>query len=152
MSAEAKLAELKLTLPTVPTPVANYVPFKRVGDVIYLSGQGPRKPDGGYHLGKVGRDVTVEQAYEHAKIVGLGLLAAAKMAAGSLDKVEVIKVLGMVNGVPEFADQPKVINGCSDLFVAVLGDRGRHARSAVGMGSLPNGMTVEIEAIMRVVE
>jgi enamine deaminase RidA (YjgF/YER057c/UK114 family) len=152
MSADAKLAELKLTLPTVPTPVANYVPFKRDGNTIYLSGQGPRKPDGGYHLGKVGRDVTVEQAYEHAKIVGLGLLAAAKMAAGSLDKVEVIKVLGMVNGVPEFADQPKVINGCSDLFVAVLGDRGRHARSAVGMGSLPNGMTVEIEAIMRVVE
>jgi enamine deaminase RidA (YjgF/YER057c/UK114 family) len=152
MSADAKLAELKLTLPTVPTPIATYVPFKRDGNTIYLSGQGPRKPDGGYHLGKVGRDVTVEQAYEHAKIVGLGLLAAAKMAAGSLDKVEVIKVLGMVNGVPEFADQPKVINGCSDLFVAVLGDRGRHARSAVGMGSLPNNMTVEIEAIMRVVE
>jgi enamine deaminase RidA (YjgF/YER057c/UK114 family) len=152
VSADAKLAELKLTLPTVPTPIANYVPFKRVGDVIYLSGQGPRKPDGGYHLGKVGRDVTIEQAYEHAKIVGLGLLAAAKMAAGSLDQVEVIKVLGMVNGVPEFADQPKVINGCSDLFVAVLGDRGRHARSAVGMGSLPNNMTVEIEAIMRVVD
>jgi enamine deaminase RidA (YjgF/YER057c/UK114 family) len=152
MSAEAKLAELKLTLPTVPTPVATYVPFKRDGNTIYLSGQGPRKPDGGYHLGKVGRDVTVEQAYEHAKIVGLGLLAAAKMAAGSLDKVEVIKVLGMVNGVPEFADQPNVINGCSDLFVAVLGDRGRHARSAVGMGSLPNNMTVEIEAIMRVVD
>jgi enamine deaminase RidA (YjgF/YER057c/UK114 family) len=152
MSADAKLAELKLTLPTVPTPIATYVPFKRDGNTIYLSGQGPRKPDGGYHLGKVGRDVTVEQAYEHAKIVGLGLLAAAKMAAGSLDKVEVIKVLGMVNGVPEFADQPKVINGCSDLFVAVLGDRGRHARSAVGMGSLPNNMTVEIEAIMRVVD
>jgi enamine deaminase RidA (YjgF/YER057c/UK114 family) len=152
MSAEAKLADLKLTLPTVPTPIANYVPFKRVGDVIYLSGQGPRKPDGGYHLGKVGRDVTVEQAYEHARIVGLGLLAAAKMAAGSLDKVEVIKVLGMVNGVPEFADQPKVINGCSDLFVAVLGERGRHARSAVGMGSLPNQITVEVEAVMRVVE
>jgi enamine deaminase RidA (YjgF/YER057c/UK114 family) len=152
MSADTKLAELKLTLPTVPTPVANYVPFKRDGNTIYLSGQGPRKPDGGYHLGKVGRDVTVEQAYEHAKIVGLGLLAAAKMATGSLDKVEVIKVLGMVNGVPEFADQPKVINGCSDLFVAVLGDRGRHARSAVGMGSLPNNMTVEVEAVMRVVE
>ena len=152
MSAEAKLAELKLTLPTVPTPIATYVPFKRDGNTIYLSGQGPRKPDGSYHLGKVGRDVTVEQAYEHAKIVGLGLLAAARMAAGSLDKVEVVKVLGMVNGVPEFADQPKVINGCSDLFVAVLGDRGRHARSAVGMGSLPNNMTVEIEAIMRVVD
>lgn len=152
MSADAKLTELKLTLPSVPTPVATYVPFKRDGNTIYLSGQGPRKPEGGYHVGKVGRDVTVEQAYEHAKIVGLGLLAAAKMAAGSLDKIEVIKVLGMVNGVPEFADQPKVINGCSDLFVAVLGDRGRHARSAVGMGSLPNNMTVEIEAIMRVID
>ncbi len=152
MTAEEKLAQLGLQLPAVPTPVANYVPFKRDGHVIYLSGQGPRKPDGGFHLGKVGRDVTVEQAYEHAKLTGLGLLAAAKLAAGSLDKVEVLKVLGMVNGVPEFADQPKVINGCSDLFVAVLGDRGRHARSSVGMGSLPNGMTVEIEAVMRVVE
>jgi enamine deaminase RidA (YjgF/YER057c/UK114 family) len=96
--------------------------------------------------------VTVEQAYEHAKIVGLGLLAAAKAAAGSLDKVEVIKLLAMVNAVPEFTDQPKVINGCSDLLVAVLGERGRHARSAIGMGSLPNNMTVEIEAVMRVVE
>jgi enamine deaminase RidA (YjgF/YER057c/UK114 family) len=152
MSAEAKLAELKLTLPIVPTPVANYVPFKRDGNTIYLSGQGPRKPDGGYHLGKVGRDVTVEQAYGHASIVGLGLLAAAKMAAGSLDKVEVIKVLGMVNGVPEFADQPKVINGCSDLFVEVFGERGKHARSAVGMGSLPVNIPVEIEAVMRVVD
>ena len=111
MSAEDKLAALGLTLPSVPTPVANYVPFKRDGHVIYLSGQGPRKPDGSLHLGKVGRDVTVEQAYEHAKLVGLGLLAAAKLAAGSLDKVEVLKVLGMVNGIPEFTDQPKVING-----------------------------------------
>ena len=152
MSAEAKLSELKLALPSVPTPVANYVPFKRAGDIIYLSGQGPRKPDGSLYTGKVGRDVTVEQAYEHAKLIGLGLLAAAKMAAGSLDKVEVLKLLGMVNGVPDFADQPKVINGCSDLLVAVLGERGRHARSAVGMGSLPNGMTVEIEAVMRVVD
>ena len=152
MSAEENLKKLGLTLPSVPTPVANYVPFKRDGHVIYLSGQGPRKPDGSLITGKVGRDVTVEQAYEHAKLVGLGLLAAAKAAAGSLDKVEVLKVLGMVNGVPEFGDQPKVINGCSDLLVAVLGDRGRHARSAVGMGSLPGNITVEIEAVMRVVE
>jgi enamine deaminase RidA (YjgF/YER057c/UK114 family) len=152
MSPEDKLKELGLTLPTVPTPVANYVPFKRAGDVVYLSGQGPRKPDGSFHVGKVGRDVTWEEAYEHAKLTGLGLLAAARMAAGSLDKVEILKVLGMVNGVPEFADQPKVINGCSDLFVAVLGERGRHARSAVGMGSLPNGMTVEIEAVIHIVE
>ena len=150
MSAEDKLAELKLTLPSVPTPVANYVPFKRAGDIIYLSGQGPRKPDGSLYTGKVGRDVTVEQAYEHAKLIGLGLLAAAKMAAGSLDKVEVLKLLGMVNGVPDFADQPKVINGCSDLLVAVLGERGRHARSAVGMAELPFGMAVEIEAIVAV--
>ena len=151
MSAEAKLAALGLKLPEVPAPVANYVPFKRDGNTIYLSGQGPRKPDGSYHIGKVGRDFTVEQAYEHAKITALGLLAAARIAAGSLDKVEVLKVLGMVNGVPEFGDQPKVINGCSDLFVAVLGERGRHARSAVGMGSLPNNMSVEIEAVMRIV-
>jgi enamine deaminase RidA (YjgF/YER057c/UK114 family) len=152
MSAEQKLAELGLKLPAVPTPVANYVPFKRDGHVIYLAGQGPRKADGGLITGKVGKDVTVEEAYEHAKIIGLQLLAAAKLAAGDLDKVEVLKVLGMVNAVPEFKDQPKVINGCSDLFVAVLGERGRHARSAVGMGSLPGQITVEIEAVMRVVE
>ena len=152
MSAEDKLRELGLTLPNVPTPLANYVPFRRDGNTIYFSGQGPRKPDGSYHAGKVGRDVTWEEAYGHAKITALGLLAAARMAAGSLDRVEVLKVFGMVNAMPEFADQPKVINGCSDLLVQVLGERGRHARSAVGMGSLPNGMTVEIEAVIRVVE
>ena len=152
MSPEAKLAKLGLVLPAVPTPVANYVPFKRDGTTIYLSGQGPRRADGSMCTGKVGRDVTVEQAYEHARLVGLGLLAAAKLAAGDLGKVEVLKLLGMVNGTPEFTDQPKVINGCSDLFVQVLGERGRHARSAVGMGSLPGNITVEIEAILRVVE
>jgi len=152
MSAEQKLAELGLTLPPLPKPVGNYVPFKRAGDLIFLSGQGPRRPDGSTITGKVGRDVTIEEAYEHAKLIGLGLLAAAKLAAGDLDKIEVLKVLGMVNAIPEFKDQPKVINGCSDLFVAVLGERGRHARSAVGMGSLPNQITVEIEAVMHVVE
>jgi enamine deaminase RidA (YjgF/YER057c/UK114 family) len=153
MSAEDNLKKLGLTLPEIPKPLANYVPWKRDGNTIYLSGQGPRRNDGTMHVGKVGKDVTIEQAYEHAKLVGLGLLAAAKDAAGgSLDKVEVLKVLGMVNAMPEFTDQPKVINGCSDLFVHVLGERGRHARSAVGMGSLPNQITVEIEAVMRVVE
>ncbi len=152
MSAEQKLAELGLVLPKLAAPVANYVPFKRDGHVIYLSGQGPRHADGTLLTGKVGLDVTAETAYEHAKLVGLGLLAAAKLAAGDLDKIEVLKVLGMVNAVPEFGQQPMVINGCSDLFVAVLGERGRHARSAVGMGSLPGGITVEIEAVMRVVE
>jgi enamine deaminase RidA (YjgF/YER057c/UK114 family) len=152
MKAEEKLAQLGLTLPDVPKPVANYVPFKRDGQVIYLSGQGPRRADGTWLTGKVGRDVSVAEAYEHAKLVGLGLLAVAKRAAGDLDKVEVLKVLGMVNSTPEFGDQPQVINGCSDLFVAVLGNRGIHARSAVSMGSLPKGITVEIEAVMRVVD
>ncbi len=151
MTPEEKLAKLGLTLPTVPAPIANYVPFKRDGNTIYLSGQGPRRPDGSMCTGKVGRDVTVEQAYEHARLVGLGLLAAAKLAAGDLSKVEVLKLLGMVNGIPDFADQPKVINGCSDLFVEILGERGRHARSAVGMGSLPGNISVEIEAIIKIV-
>jgi enamine deaminase RidA (YjgF/YER057c/UK114 family) len=153
MSAEENLKKLGLTLPNVPTPVANYVPWKRDGNTIYLSGQGPRDKDGKHITGTVGKDVTVERAYELAQLVGLNLLAAAKAAAGgSLEKVEVLKVLGMVNAVPGFGDQPKVINGCSDLFVNVLGDRGRHARSAVGMGSLPVNIPVEIEAIMRVVD
>jgi enamine deaminase RidA (YjgF/YER057c/UK114 family) len=150
MSAEENLKALGLTLPPVATPVANYVRWKRAGDLVFLSGQGPRRPDGSIATGKVGHNVTVEEAYGHARLTGLGLLAAMKDAAGDLDKVEVIKLLGMVNAVPEFGEQPQVINGCSDLLVAVLGERGRHARSAVGMGSLPGGMTVEIEAIIRV--
>jgi enamine deaminase RidA (YjgF/YER057c/UK114 family) len=150
MTPEAKLAEMGLSLPQIPKPVANYVSFKISGDTLYLSGQGPRRNDGTMMTGKVGKDVTVEQAYEHARLVGLGLLAAARAAAGDLGRIEVLKVLGMVNAVPDFTDHPKVINGCSDLFVAVLGDRGRHARSAVGMGSLPMNISVEIEAVMRI--
>lgn len=150
MNPDDRLKELGLDLPELATPLANYVPFKRDGAIAYLSGQGPRRPDGSYPTGKVGRDVTVEEAYGHARTTGLGLLAAAKAAAGDLGKVEFLKLLGMVNAVPDFADQPKVINGCSDLLVAVLGERGRHARSAVGLGSLPNNMTVEIEAVIRI--
>ena len=152
MTPEEKLRSLGLELPPAPKPLANYVPFRLDGKTLYLSGQGPRKPDGSMHTGKVGRDVTWEQAYQHARLVGLGLLSVAKAAAGDLSRVEVLKVLGMVNGVPEFGDHPKVINGCSDLFVEILGDRGRHARSAVGMGSLPNQITVEVEAVMRIVD
>ena len=152
MTPEAKLASMGLVLPEIPKPVGTYVPFKVSGDTLYLSGQGPRRADGSFVTGKVGRDVTIEQAQEAARLVGLGLLAAAKAAAGELSRVEVLKVLGMVNAVPEFTDQPKVINGCSDLFVAVLGERGRHARSAVGMGSLPMGISVEIEAVLRIHE
>jgi enamine deaminase RidA (YjgF/YER057c/UK114 family) len=150
MTPEAKLEAMGLSLPQLPTPIGNYVSFKRHGDTLYLSGQGPRRSDGSMATGKVGREVSVEQAYEHAKLVGLGLLAAAKAAAGELAKVEVLKVLGMVNAVPEFTEQPRVINGCSDLIVAVLGERGKHARSAVGMGSLPMNISVEIEAVMRI--
>ncbi|MBM3554883.1 MAG: RidA family protein [Alphaproteobacteria bacterium] len=151
MSAEARLKELGIVLPQGPKPVANYIPFRLHRGTLYLSGQGPRTPEGGFKTGKVGGDVTIEQAYEHARMVGLGLLAITRQALGSLDRVEaVVKLLGMVNGVPDFKDQPKVINGCSDLLVEVFGEAGRHARSAVGMGSLPNNITVEIEAIFAV--
>jgi enamine deaminase RidA (YjgF/YER057c/UK114 family) len=152
MTPEEKLKALGLTLPPLRTPIANFVPFKLDGKTIYVSGQGPARPDGSYYVGKVGRDFTWQEAYEHAKLVGLGLLAAAKAAAGDLARVETLKLLGMVNATPDFGDPPKVINGCSDLLVEVLGERGRHARSAVGMASLPNGMSVEIEAVMRIVD
>lgn len=151
MSAEERLKALGLTLPPYGGPAGTYVPVKRDGHVLYLAGQGPRRADGTYPTGKVGRDVTIEEAYEHAKLTGLNLLSVAAEVAGGLDRLEVLKVFGMVNAMPDFADHPKVINGCSDLFVEILGERGRHARSAIGMGSLPNGMTVEIEAVMRVV-
>src|SRR5262249_10589427 len=120
---EQKLADLGFTLPVYRGPAANYVPFKRDGGVIYLSGQGPRRPDGSYITGKVGREVSQEEAYEHARIVALGLLSVAKMAAGDLGKIEVLKVFGMVNAAPDFASHPKVINGCSDLLVEILGER-----------------------------
>lgn len=150
MSAEDRLKELGLDLPAAAAPMANYIRFKRAGDLIFLAGQGPRLADGSIPNGVVGKDFTVEEAYGFARLTGLGLLATMKEACGSLDKVEVIKLLGMVNAVSGFTQQPEVINGCSDLLVAVLGENGRHARSAVGMGSLPGNMPVEIEAVVRV--
>ena len=150
MGAEDKLKAMGRALSATPKPLANYVSYKKVSDFVFLSGQDPYRADGSLAKGKVGRDVTVEQAYEHAKLVGLGLLAAAKAAASSLDRVEVVKVLGMVNAAPEFTQAAQVINGCSDLFVAVFGENGRHARSAVGMSSLPENITVEIEVVIRV--
>ncbi|SEP46221.1 Enamine deaminase RidA, house cleaning of reactive enamine intermediates, YjgF/YER057c/UK114 family [Methylobacterium sp. ap11] len=151
MTPEQKLAELGLTLPQVPVPVANYVPYRIVGDLLYLSGQGPKRPDGTYRRGRLGRDATIEEAYADAQLAGLQLLAVAKAALGDLSRITaVVKLLGMVNAEPDFADHPKVINGCSDLLVDVLGEAGRHARSAVGMGSLPNAMTVEVEAILQI--
>ena len=150
MTPEAKLVSMGLTLPDIPSPMANYVPFKICGDVLYLSGQGPRRNDGSMMVGKVGLNVTAEQAYEHAKLVGLGLLAAAKAAAGELSKIEVLKVLGMVNAVPEFTDQPKVINGASDFLVAALGDKGRHARTTIGVPALPADAAVEVEGMFEI--
>lgn len=149
MSPEQKLAELGITLPKVPTPIANYVSCRQVGNLLYLSGQGARQPDGTISKGKLGRDRTIEQGYADARQIGLQLLATVKQTVGSLDRIAgIVKLLGMVNAEPDFGDHPKVINGCSDLLVEVLGERGKHARSAVGMGSLPGGMAVEIEAII----
>jgi enamine deaminase RidA (YjgF/YER057c/UK114 family) len=151
VSAEKRLKELGIDLGVVSAPVANYVNAVRTGNLLFLAGKGPRAVNGKRPQGKVGREYTAEEAYQHARTVGLDLLAVMRAELGSLDKVvRVVKMLGMVNAVPEFQDHPKVINGCSDLFVEVLGEAGKHARSAVGMGSLPMGIPVEIEVIVEV--
>jgi enamine deaminase RidA (YjgF/YER057c/UK114 family) len=148
---EAKLKELGIELPAVAPPVANYVNAVRTGNLIFLAGKGPNKPEGGYITGKVGADLTIEQGYEAARLTGINQLAALKAELGNLNKVKrIVKVLGMVNAAPEFTDHPKVINGYSDLMVEVFGDRGKHARAAVGMGSLPTNIAVEIEMIVEV--
>ena len=149
LTPEARLAALDIVLPPAPPPIARFANAKRVGDVLYLSGQTPRRPDGSVISGVVGADVTPAEAYHHARLAGLTLLAVARAALGTLDAVEgVAKLLGMVRATPDFADHPGVIDGCSDLFVEVFGSHGVHARSAVGMGSLPMQATVEIEAIL----
>jgi enamine deaminase RidA (YjgF/YER057c/UK114 family) len=150
-SIDQRLQQLGITLPDTPTPMANYVPYTRTGNLLFLSGQGPRVGAKEFKTGKVGSDVTAEEAYDDARLVGIQLLAVAKHALGDLGRVRrVVKLLGLVNGTPEFQKQPQVINGCSDLFVEVFGDAGRHARSAIGAGSLPGNITVEIEAIFEV--
>lgn len=148
---DARLQELDIVIPSAPKPVANYVPAVRTGNLLYLSGQGPRDAQGQLKTGKVGADVSVEDAYQHARLVGIQLLAAAKDALdGDLSRVRrVVKLLGLVNGAPGFENHPQVINGCSDLFVAVFDEAGRHARSAIG-AHLPGNITVEIEAILEV--
>jgi enamine deaminase RidA (YjgF/YER057c/UK114 family) len=149
---DTRLKELGIELPETPAPMANYVPFVQTGQLLFLSGQGPRYGANQFHKGKVGKDVSAEEAYKHARLVGIQLLAAARSALnGDLTRVKrVVKLLGFVNGTPEFDKQPQVINGCSDLLVEVFGERGRHARSALGSGSLPNNITVEIEAILEI--
>jgi len=152
MSAEARIKELGLSLPQPPEPGGNYIPGVRVGNLLYLSGHGPSRVDGvPAARGKVGRDLSVEEAYKVARDVGINLLGTARSLLGSLDKVKrVVKVLGMVNSAEGFGDQPKVINGFSDLMVEVFGENGRHARSAVGMAELPSSIPVEIEMILEV--
>lgn len=148
MSAERKLVQLGLQLPPAPAPSGNYVPWKKAGGLLYLSGVGPHTPDG-YVTGIVGGDLSVEQGYNGARACGLVLLAHMRAALGSLDHVaEIVKVLGMVRCAPDFGKQPEVINGCTDLFVELFGEAGRPARSAVGMIALPRGIAVEIEAIV----
>ena len=152
MSAEARIAELKLELPEAPVPVAVYKPLVIVGNLAYVSGHGPKKLDGSLITGQVGMELTLDQGKLAARQVGLGILATLRKHLGSLDHVKrVIKVLGMVNSASDFYDHPKVINGCSELFADVWGpDHGVGARSAVGMGPLPGNIAVEIEAIFEI--
>jgi enamine deaminase RidA (YjgF/YER057c/UK114 family) len=151
MSPYGHLATLGIVLPPAPPPIANFVTHVQEGSLLFLSGQGPREANGRLHTGKVGADVSVADAYAHARLTGINLLAVMHAALGDLSRVRrVVKLLGMVNAVPDFADHPAVINGCSDLFNAVFGDAGPHARSAVGFASLPGGISVEIEAIIAV--
>jgi enamine deaminase RidA (YjgF/YER057c/UK114 family) len=149
MSIDARLKELGIELPNAPEPVGNYVSSVLAGNFLFMSGCGPRRPEGGSLRGKVGKDMDVDEAYQAARLAGINMLAGAKNKLGSLDRVkQVVKVLGMVNAVPEFEQHPKVINGFSDLMVEVFGDAGRGARSAVGMGSLPFQIPVEVEMIL----
>jgi enamine deaminase RidA (YjgF/YER057c/UK114 family) len=152
MKIEQRLKDLGITLPETGGPIGNYVHAKRAGNLLYLSGKGPPEIGGRMPRGKLGAGMSVDEGYRHARGVGLVLIAAMQDAlGGDLDRVEdIVKVLGMVNTVPDFEDHPKVVNGCSDLFVEVFGEPGRHARSAVGMSSLPGGIPVEIEVIVAI--
>ncbi len=148
---ERKLADMGFELPPPSPPVANYVGAVVAGDLVFVSGHGPVRHGQLAYRGKLGRDLTTAQGYEAARLVMLNCLASLKAAIGDLDRVQrIVKLLGMVNGVPEFSEQPQVINGASDLLVAIYGDRGKHARSAVGMGSLPANIPVEIEMIVQI--
>ena len=150
MDVESKLQELGVELPSAATPMANYVPAVRSGDLVFLSGHGPIGKDG-LITGKLGTDLTVEEGYRAARVVAIGLLGSLKAIVGDLDKVRrIVKLLGMVNCDPAFRDHPQVINGASDLLVEAFGDRGKHARSAVGMNALPLDIAVEIEMIVEV--
>jgi len=151
MSVEERLRELGIELPEPPPPVGNYLGAVTVGNLVFLSGHGPRSASGEYSSGKVGGELTPEQGQEEARQVGLNMLATLRAEIGDLDRVRrVVKVLGMVNAAPDFRNHPKVIDGFSDLMVEVFGEKGRGARSAVGMGSLPFQIPVEVEMIVEI--
>jgi enamine deaminase RidA (YjgF/YER057c/UK114 family) len=150
MAADDRIAELKLELPKPPKPAGVYVPTVQVGNMLYVSGHGPLRSDGTMMTGRVGMDLTEEEGRVAARQVGLTILATVRAALGTLNKIErVVKVLGMVNATPDFQKHPSVINGFSQLMVDVFGENGRGARSAVGMGSLPNNIPVEVEVIFQ---
>lgn len=148
---ESKLHELGIELKTPSTPAASYVHAVRTGNLLFLAGKGPKKPDGKNIVGKLGADLTIEEGYEAARFAGINQLAVLKSELGNLNKVKrIVKVKGMVNATLDFKDQSKVINGYSDLMVSIFGEKGKHARAAVGMGSLPGNMAVEVEMIVEV--
>ena len=148
-SPAENLQKMGIVLPKPTSPIANYVKYVQTGNLLFLSGHGPSKADGTYLVGKLGTDLTIAQGAEAAKLTGINLLATLQAAVGDLNKVKrIVKVLGFVNANNDFTDQPKVMNGFSDLMVAVFGDKGRHARSAIGTNSLPNNMAVEIEMVV----
>ena len=148
---EDNLIKAGIILPKVSSPIANYINVVRVGNLLFLSGKGPLKSDGSYIVGKLGQDITIENGYEAARLVAINQLAVLKNELGELSKIkQVVKVLGLVNSAATFYDQPKVMNGFSDLMVLILGDKGKHARSAIGTNTLPNNMAVEVEIIVEV--
>jgi len=148
---EERLRKLNLDLPSVPSPLGRFVHGVQHGNLLYLSGQGPLLANGLLAQGKVGADVSLDEAIEHARFVGLVLVSAMRELTGSLDRIDrIVKVLGLINAVPDFQNHPQVINGCSNLFHEIFAERGEHARSAIGVSSLPNGISVEIEAIVAI--
>lgn len=151
MSAEARLKEMDIALPEVPGPIGNFVPGVLHNGLLYMSGEGPLIDLQTSATGVVGKDVSVEEAYQHARLTGLAMLSSVRLILGSLDRVDrILSVHGMINAVPDFKQHPKVMNGFSDLMVQLFGENGRHARAAVGMGSLPDGITLEVTAIFAV--
>ena len=147
-----RIKELGITLPESPSPVANYIPVVKTGNLIYLSGVGPAdKPDGTSYTGKLGKDLSIDQGYDAARLTAVNIISRLNGFLDDLDQIkQIVKVLSMVNAPPDFLDPPAVTNGCSDLLVEVFGDKGRHARSAIGVATLPGGMPIEIELIAEI--